>query len=165
MYCLRVGRECHGWLLFQATTRTFPSDIPHTSFKIFNHEANEPRQVQTTWAKIYFGFFFFFPLEQRNTLETSEFLSSSGFPMQRSEIISIIAIHWTVNLQARSWLKLVSSSKMQISAPMFRCGRLLSDDCTVLCHVAWRSLQTLRSVEFDEQWPHFIFYLSYLFQN
>lgn len=39
---------------------TSPCGIPHTSFRILNHEVEEPRQVQRTLAKICFGIFFFF---------------------------------------------------------------------------------------------------------
>lgn len=46
------------WLLFQAFTSIAPTGFLHTSFRIFNHEVKEPRQVQRTLAKICFGIFF-----------------------------------------------------------------------------------------------------------
>lgn len=43
---------------FPAFTSISPSGTLRTSFKIFNHEVKEPRQIQRTLVKICFGIFF-----------------------------------------------------------------------------------------------------------
>jgi len=111
------GAEWHGRLLSQAFASVSPCGILHPSFKTFNHEVKEPRQVQRTLAKICFGIFFSGKKGKRNnSLRANEFPSPTIHHVEFRDHFHHCR-HWTMNLEARSWLKLTSSFKLQINAP------------------------------------------------
>lgn len=151
MCCLRGGEWC-GRPLFQASTS--PSDILHSSFKIFNHEVKEPRQVQRTLAKICFGISFLEKINKKETIIENKWIPNSycsSCRVQRS----------FPSLNCESG-KPDHDSNCQVSADrsIARCSGVANFSVTtVLCSVMWR-FRRFWDLRTSEQWPHFIYFKS-----
>lgn len=129
-----------GWrgrLLFQACI--LPSDILHSSFKIFNHEVKGPSQVQRTLARICFGISFPEKNKRNNTLKENEFPTPTVHHVEFRYHFHHCH-HWTMNLGSQIMIQNSCPVASYRSVhPALRCGKLLSDDCAVLSrHVSCR---------------------------
>lgn len=139
------GGEWHGRLLFQAFASISLCGILHPSFKTFNHEVKESRQVQRTLAKICFGIFFSGKKSRRNnSLKANEFSSPTIHHIEFRDYFHHCRDWTMMNLEARSWFKLMSSFKLRIDAPSVQMWQTSQWQlcCALSCCVSCRLLRS-----------------------
>lgn len=163
MRCLRVGRTA--WQatfpgLCKSITQGCPTDFLQ-DLQPWGERAKTKNHVQRTLARICFGVSF----SGKKTREIIHWKQMSShlfrFPMWSSEIMSCIVTAERGTWAARAWFRLSPSVQCRSA-----CRR--SDGHSSRWQprraVTLHFLQTL-NLRSSEQRPHFIFYVSYLFQN